>query len=158
MTTTTTEPRGMEWDDPIDVDGDSSFQLLPAGDYVFKVEDVLKLYSRKHNCHQADVKLLVLGDGIHAVVKESFLLREDLKWKIAAFFRSIGLKKHGETYVMDWDAAKGRLGKARIEPDSFEGREGNTIVVNKVKKYYDADAKAPVQAPQPEPQEEELPF
>ncbi len=158
MTVQSKEPKALGWDDPITNDGEAGFTLLNEGDYIFRVETVLRMFSQKHDCPQAEVKLLILGDGVHSTMKESFLLRSDLEWKIAAFFRSIGLKKHGQPYVMDWNAAVGRLGKAHVVQDSFVGREGKDIKVNKIKRYYDADENNVAAPAAAEAEQEDMPF
>jgi hypothetical protein len=61
-----------------------------------------------------------------------------MEWKISAFFRAVGLKKHGEKLKMKWDQAIGLKGKAHIT--KTKGNKDD-IFFNNVGNYIDPVAK-----------------
>lgn len=134
-----------DWDDEIQNDGeDREFITLEAGDYEFEVNKYERgRYTPSGNgktppCNQIEVTLAITTkDGI-AYVKDRFPLASTFEWKISGFFRSVGLKKHGEKLRMCWDEAIGCKGKAKIT--KTEGnKEG--LYFNNVDKYIDPIAK-----------------
>ena len=56
----------------------------------------------------------------------------------AAFFRSIGQKKHGEKTVMNWNKVVGSRGKAHFKPREYQ-KDGQTRQVNDVDRFIDYD-------------------
>ena len=55
---------------------------------------------------------------------------------MAAFFRAIGQKKHGEKARMDWNKVVGARGKARFKIREYT-KDGETRQVNEVDRFYD---------------------
>jgi len=112
----------MEYDGVIDTD--DQFVILKKGTYAFKVTSVKKA---RHDgtgginvvCPKVFVEVEFVQSG--ATSREQFFLVQKMKWKLSEFFRSIGLKKHGEPLKMDWDAVTGCTGKAAVEPYTSSG-------------------------------------
>lgn len=141
------------WNDVLDDDGgDNNFFLLPAGEYVFQVEGLKQTQFAGGKsipaCPQAELTLRVYtGDGRSQTVKENIYMHNVVRWKLTAFFRSIGQKKRGETVNMDWSRVKGSWGIAMFEPDEYIGTNGKSYQKNRLTRFEDHDA-AKIQAVQ----------
>ena len=87
----------MTWDDVIENDG-QEYILLPEGDYTFVVTGFERGQfpggQRLSACPKVTVTLLVETEQGTAVTKVDLMLHRNVEWKLAAFFRSIGMKKH----------------------------------------------------------------
>lgn len=134
-----------DWDDTIENDGEQSdFVTLEEGDYEFTVHK----WERGHYtptagaktpaCNQVELTLQIRTKNGDAYVNDKIQLASTMEWKLAAFFRSIGLKKHGEKLKMEWDKINGRKGRAHITktPGKNEG-----VFFNNVARYLDPVAK-----------------
>jgi len=154
----------MDWDDAVETDG-QEYVLLDEGDYNFTVTGFERSRypgsAKIPACNKAALTLnVVTEDGKQANVKCDLMLYRPMEFKIAAFFRSIGQKKHGERMVMNWNAVLGAKGRARFKPRTYINRDGDERQTNDVDRFYDydekffpADEQYPVVADQ-----EELPF
>lgn len=137
--------KAFTWDGPISNDSDNGFTLLKEGDYDYTVQEVEKSYSQKSEAPMAVVTLKVGDDKQSTTVKDYLVLNEKSEWKLSQFFRSIGLKKHGETYYMEWDKVPGASGRCKIKIDEYkktitkdDGTEEEEIrQSNKINRYYD---------------------
>ena len=148
----------LDWDSTIEEDG-SGFVLLPDGDYDFTVSGFER---GQHNgsdkipsCPKALLTLSVETPNGVAEVKDQLILYKTLEWKLSSFFRSIGMKKHGERLVMDWNAVLGAQGRAHFIQRSYIGNDGTTRKANNVAYYMDyipADKRADLDDP------EDIPF
>ena len=118
------DPRIMDWNDSIQDDG-QEFVILPEGEYFFTVSG----FERGHfpgsakipPCNKATLTLDIENDMGAATARTDLILYRTLEWRIASFFRSIGMKKHGEKVVMDWNRVIGARGRAHIKPRSYTG-------------------------------------
>ena len=135
----------LSWDDEIESDG-SDFTLLDEGDYDF----VVKKFERgrfdgsdKMSACPKAILTLQVGDGENqTTVIENLFLNRKAEWKISSFFRSIGLKKHGEKLRMDWNKVVGASGRCRVFVDEFESNKtGKVLKNNKIDKFYDKEDK-----------------
>lgn len=136
---------GLGWNDEISDDG-GEFVLFEEGDYTFKV---LKLEKGSqpptakipNGCNRATLTLQLINseNGETTSIKENLLLLSTMEWKLSAFFRSIGLKKHGEKLVMDWSKVVGACGKATIGIREYVKQDGTTGKSNEVKKFLDPE-------------------
>lgn len=132
----------MEWDSTIEDDGlTGGFILLDEGDYDFTVSGV----ERGHHeaspkipaCNMAIVTLQIETPDDVVEIKEKLILYKTMEWKLSSFFRSIGMKKHGEKLVMNWEAAKGTTGRAHIVQREYTGNDGTIRKTNNVGYYID---------------------
>lgn len=120
------QDRELSWDDEIENDG-KNMQLLPSGEYSFRViNHNKKRYQPKPGakmaaCPMVEVILEVEGKEI----KENLYLLASQEWKLAAFFRAIGQKKHGEKLRMDWNRVNGSTGRCKIKIEEYEKRDGS---------------------------------
>ena len=130
----------MDWDSTIEDDG-TGFVLLEEGDYDFTVTGFER---GQHNgsakipaCPKALLTLSVSTPSGVAEVKESLILYKTMEWKLSSFFRSIGMKKHGERLVMDWNSVLGSAGRAHFIRREYVGNDGLMKKSNGVAYYYD---------------------
>ena len=148
----------LDWDSPIEHDGEE-FVLLPEGNYDFTVTEFQRGRfpgSQKiPACPKAVLTLRITApSGESASVKTDLILWGTLEWKIAAFFRSIGQKKHGETFRPNWDAIKGAKGRASVGIRTYINKNNKEVKVNDIEKFLDptSDVQAkPAAAPAPQP-------
>lgn len=125
------------WDDTISYDGDD-YILLKEGDYNFEVTGLEHGRASTDDAPMAILKLKVTGDnGESTTVTDRIALRGKLEWKISQFFRSLGMKKHGEKFKMNWDAVVGRKGRCRVGINEYKGKDGTDRKNNKIQRYYD---------------------
>ena len=134
----------LDWDDAIESDG-QEFVTLEEGDYNFTVTGFERGRfpggAKIPACNKASLTLQVrTADGI-AVIHTDLLLYRSLEWRISAFFRCIGQKKHGERLVMDWNKVIGSRGRAHFKPRTYTDRDGNERTANDVDRFYDWDEK-----------------
>lgn len=140
------ETKVFDWDDEIEYDGeDRSFVTLEEGDYEF---EVIK-FERGHytplanaktpECNLAKITIKIESKEGDCIITDTFPLASTMEWKISAFFRSIGLKKHGEKLKMKWQESIGCKGKAHIT--KTQGTKNDGVYFNNVKKYIDPVAK-----------------
>lgn len=111
-----------DWDDEIVNDGEEvSFVTLEEGDYEFEVTKFERgtytpsSTAKTPPCNQAIMTLKVGTDSGDCYLTEKFPLASTMEWKIAAFFRSVGLKKHGEPLKMCWQESIGCKGHAHVK-------------------------------------------
>lgn len=134
--------RIMDWNDTIQDDG-REFIILPEGDYYFTVTDFERARfpgsAKIPACNKATLSLDIDNDQGIATARVDLILYRTLEWRIASFFRSIGMKKHGEQVVMDWTKVVGARGKAHIKPRSYTGKNGEERQVNNVESFIDCD-------------------
>ena len=69
------------------------------------------------------------------------ILNRVVEFRISAFFRCIGQKKHGERLVIDWNRVVGSRGRAHFKPRTYTDRDGNERQANDVDRFYDYDEK-----------------
>lgn len=135
------EVKVLDWDDEIEDDGNSgSFVTLEEGDYQFEVTKFERGHytpkpgAKTPACNQANITLKIETANGNAYVTDKFPLATTMEWKISAFFRSVGLKKHGEKLRMRWNEAIGLKGRAHITKD--EGSKGG-VFFNNIDYYID---------------------
>jgi len=131
----------MNWDDVLDNDG-QEFIVLPEGDYVFTVTSFERGQfpggPKIPPCPKATLMLTVdCAESGVAMARVDLMLYRTVEWKIAAFFRCIGLKKHGEKAAMDWSRVVGARGKAHFRPREYTTRDGEIRTVNDVVRFID---------------------
>lgn len=120
------------WDD--EIEKDDQFVTLEEGDYDFTVANFERgLQDKTEKLPQCPKAIITLKVG-DATITENFALCGAMEWKISAFFRAIGMKKHGEKLRMDWQGSIGKTGRCHIV--KTPGKNSNAIF-NNVSKYYD---------------------
>ena len=140
----------MDWGDTIENDG-KDYIVLPEGDYTFTVRSFERGRfpggPKLPACPKAVILMDVDSEQGQAEAKVDLILYRSLEWKLAAFFRCIGQKKHGEPLVMNWDRVTGSRGRAHFKPRPFTGKNGNEMQANDVERFYDYDEKLMTSTP-----------
>lgn len=136
----------LDWDTEVSNDGAlGAYIVLPEGDYKFtvtKFERIIWKGSAKipAGAKCASYTLTVNTDDGEAVCRCDIPLHTSLEWKISAFFRSIGMKKHGEKIKPDWEGALNKEGMAHFAPR--EWTDGSGKKSNEVDYFLDYDEEA----------------
>ena len=127
------------WEDEVE---ESSFELLPDGDYIFTVSTWEKAYweptkpdSKVGACQQANIEISIDWVNSAGQKKTNKLVHRLKLWRsldflIYQFFESIGLRKKGDgSQRMPWDQIVGKSGVCQIghHTDS-KGSEYNDII------------------------------
>ncbi len=130
----------IDWDSAIE--NDSTFSLIPEGDYTFTV---VKFERARHegsaklpSCHKAVLGLNVVGtDGAHGYITHNLFLHSSTEGLICAFFTAIGQRKHGEKLVPRWHELVGSTGACQVGLRTYTKRDGSTAQSNEIKRFYD---------------------
>lgn len=128
------------WDDVIENDG-TPLIVLDEGVYEFTVKgferDSFPGSEKLPPCPKAALTLQVtVPEGV-AIIHVDLLLCKRMEWRLSAFFRSIGMKKHGERLVMDWSKVKDSFGHAHFRPREYIDADGNVRTTNELVKFLD---------------------
>lgn len=131
--------RELAWDDTIEKE--SSFTLLPAGEYDFTVKSFERgRYEPGPNaklppCNMATVTLEVTDGELSALVENRFFLHSRCEGMLCEFFLAIGQRKHGEPLKMNWPSVPGSRGRCKIGVRTWKGKDGGDMQSNEVKKF-----------------------
>jgi hypothetical protein len=147
--------RELDWEDEIQQDGED-FILLPDGEYEFEVIEVTRMRYPGGDyyppCPKAVAKMKVTTPQGASIFSEHLFLHTKGEYRLCAFFKAIGLRKHGEKLRMQWNSVVGRRGRAEICIDEYIDKNGAKRQSNKVRKFLDpAKAGAASTAPQATP-------
>ena len=130
-----------DWDSEIESDGPEYVTGQP-GDYSFTVTKVERQQYQGNidnggkipPCAMALVMGTIDVPKGTATFRERLYLCKSFEWKLSAFFRCLGMKKHGEKLRMNFNEAVGKKGMAK-----FGIREYNGQTYNQIEQYYDYD-------------------
>lgn len=132
--------RAFDWNDVIE--NDSSFTMLPAGNYPFTV----KAFERGEfagsdkmpPCKKAVLTLEIDGGMLGSTeITENLYLHSRAEWKLCQFFLAIGQRKKGEQLRMNWSTVPGSRGMCEIEINKYKNRNGEDRENNRVKAFLD---------------------
>lgn len=137
----------LDWNARIEDDGSGEFTLLPPGEYAFRVTSLEYQRSNASNAPMAKVTLEVDYEGELVNVYDYLVLTKKAEWKLCSFFRSIGMKKHGEPFVMNWSRVVGAMGRAKMYVEKYTKKDGTDGESNKVKHYIDSPGAVPAAPP-----------
>lgn len=132
----------MTWNSTISKE--SEFVNLEPGTYEFMVANLEKsIFENDTEKIPAGTPMAKLTlrfttpDGRTADIFENLFLIKTQEWKLCQFFTCIGLKKHGEDFVMNWDKVLGRRGTAEVAKRTYTNRKGEEKTVTSVKNFLD---------------------
>lgn len=129
------------WDDVIEKD-DQQYPKL-EGEYNFTVTAFERGRfpgsAKLPPCNKATLTLSVPSDQGTATVYTDLIMHTSLEWKISGFFRSLGMKKHGERLKMDWGAVVGKQGRAKFYQRPYKTQSGEERTANDIDKFIDYD-------------------
>lgn len=137
----------LDWDSEIEDDSEgSSVVILKEGEYDFYVKEFNRTRfngsTKVPACNKAELVLEIETPEGVALCWENLLLVKKLEWKMSAFFRSIGQKKHGEVLKPDWSKVVGSKGRAYFKPETYTNKEGEERQKNTLVRYIDTDGSA----------------
>ncbi len=120
----------LDWDS--EISADSSFTLLPEGEYPFKIVDFQRGYynggDKLPACPKAELKIEIDGGEQGTVtVNHNLFISRKTEGLLCEFFTSIGLKKHGEPLKMNWQLVPGATGRCKVGIRQYNGNEYNEI-------------------------------
>lgn len=125
----------LDWDSELENDG-QQYVIVPPADYTFTVTDVergnFNGSDKLPPCKMVTIKGTIDTDLGNATFQENLYLVRKQEWKLSAFFRCIGMKKHGEKLRMEWNKVPGSRGKAKFKNELYKG---NTY--NRIDQFYD---------------------
>lgn len=151
----------LDWTDAIEDDG-QEYILLPEGDYDFTVHSLergtFNGSAKMRACNKAIITLLVQTDKGVASVRFDLIMNKMMEWRISAFFRCIGLKKHGEKLRMDWSKVCDSKGRAHFKPRTYRDNNGNERQINDVVRFYDPEPEKTRNADSAVSSDDDLPF
>ena len=135
------------WDGTVTQEGES-FVLLPEGDYSFRIQ---KLERGRFNgsqkmtsCPIAKLELYISdGKGNEGIIHHDIFLHSFKEREISNFFISIGQKKKGQPFQMNWNNVVGASGKCKVVVNKWLGNDGQEKKNNKIIKFYDPTENAP---------------
>ena len=125
---TSAQGRELGWED--EIQQESSYILLPEGDYRFTVE---RFDRARHDgsgkippCNKAIVFIRVFGmDGSSVLLQENLFLHTMMEWKLSEFFASIGMKQKGQAARMNWQEVNGKSGICHVIIREYDKRDGS---------------------------------
>lgn len=128
------------FDSVIENEGES-YVVLPEGDYPFVVKDFQRGNfpgsAKIPPCLKAIITVEVITEAGKATVKFDLMLAKIMEWKLCAFFRSIGQKKHGEPLKPNWNKVVGSVGKAHFKQREWTNDKGETKISNDLDYFID---------------------
>lgn len=138
------------WDD--EIIEESSFIILPAGDYSFTVK---KFEKGRHSgsekippCNKAIVTFTVKSpDGRSVDIQENYLLHRKMEWKLSEFFAAVGMKSENERIRMQWSPELiGKQGMCKIIVHEYV-KNGESRQINRIESLYPSYSQPNAQQP-----------
>lgn len=140
--------REMDWEESLDESMDKSgFVVLPPGNYPFTIKGFARKRSKGSEkippspMAEVEVEVKNPDTGDSVTMRHFLVLHTKLAWKLAEFFRSIGARKHGESYVMDWSKVPGSTGICKVAGRRWQAKDGTWKDGNEIDRFMDPDAK-----------------
>ncbi len=137
------------------------FILLPEGDFPFMVQGIEKATYTGNSekigkgCPMVTLEIVIMSPKGNTSVRDNLYLNSNMEWKLSSFFRSVGMKKHGQKFKMDFSSNLiGKTGLCHIRQETWTDREGKERISNRIDKYLDNNA---AQAPS-KPDMSDMPF
>jgi len=134
----------MDWEDSLSNDG-NELVLLEEGDYNFVVTNFERGRfpggQKIPACNKATITVQITSDNGLTSIKFDLLLHRSVEWKLSAFFRCIGQKKHGEKVTMNWNKVVGSQGRAHVTQRKYTNNYGEEKTINDISRFIDFDPK-----------------
>ncbi|WP_373790635.1 hypothetical protein [Jeotgalibaca porci] len=117
---------------------ESTFVLLPAGEYQFTVTGMeRKIYDGKsqnipNGAPYAELSIKISGEAGSTTIKERLYMMKKFQWKLTEFFSAIGQTPViGQPFNPNWSLVVGSQGRAKVEINNYiskgEERQNNQI-------------------------------
>ena len=141
----------LSWDSQITKE--SSFTLLDAGEYEFKVVKMERGQyqpSEKSSIRdvspQAELHIKIFGgEQGNTTVIERLILHTKTEFKISEFFIAIGQKQPGQPLTPNWNYVVGATGRCEIEVNEYTKKDGNQSKNNRITRFLEP-SQQPAQA------------
>lgn len=122
--------KALSWDAEIE-DTSDEFKVLQPGEYDFMVTKMDREQfdgsAKMPPCPKASIVLEVESEEGKSRVFDNLFLTQKSEWKIAQFFRCLGLIEKGYKGRVPWDKVIGARGKCQLKVDSYNGKERNRV-------------------------------
>lgn len=136
--------RAFGWDDT--VQNDSTFEVLPEGDYNFTVKAFERAYhdgsAKLSPCNKAIMKIEVTDGERTSTLDHNLYLHSKTEGLICAFFNAVGMRKHGQPFKMDFPGAVGKTGRCKVGIRKWTGNNGQTMESNQITRFYEPEETA----------------
>ena len=126
--------REFGWDETIEKD--SSFVVVPEGDYNFRI---VNFQRGRHNgsdklpaCNKAILTIELWNGSNRTTIDHNLFLHQRTEGLLCEFFTACGLRQHGEKFKMAWDRVVGCTGTCKVGVRKYNGNDYNDI-----KKFYE---------------------
>lgn len=126
--------RAFDWDDSIE--NDSSFVIVPEGDYNFRV---VNFQRGNHGgsdklppCKKAILTIELWNGSNRTTIDHNLFLHSKCEGLLCEFFTAIGQRQHGEKLKPKWDQIIGSTGTCKVAVRKYNGNDYNDI-----KKFYE---------------------
>lgn len=133
--------REYDWNDIIE--NDSTFEILPEGDYDFTV---ISFERARHNgseklppCNKAVLTIRVSNGEKTGTIFYNLFLHTKTEGMLCAFFTAIGHRKKGEQLRMDWSRVTGAKGRCKVGIRKWTGNNGQEMTSNDIVRFYEPD-------------------
>ena len=133
--------REFDWNDIIE--NDSTFEILPEGDYDFTV---ISFERARHNgseklppCNKAVLTIRVSNGEKTGTIFYNLFLHTKTEGMLCAFFTAIGHRKKGEQLRMDWSRVTGAKGRCKVGIRKWTGNNGQEMTSNDIVRFYEPD-------------------
>ena len=127
--------------DPDDVIRNDGLEYVKEGSYAFMITDIGgRMFAGSEKTPRCpEIVLTALVDTDVGIVESKIYLQlyRSLEWKLADFFRCIGLKKPGEPMKMDWEKTIGCTGRAYFCPESYFDKYNQKRIALNLVKFFD---------------------
>lgn len=137
------EVKFFSFDSEIEQDA-PEFILLPEGDFPFMIQGIEKATYTGNSekigkgCPMVVLEIVIRSPKGNTSVKDKLYLSSTMEWKLSSFFRSIGMKKHGQKFKMDFSPnIIGKEGLCHIKQETWVGDDGKERTSNRIDKYLD---------------------
>ena len=131
--------REMGWNEAIQ--HDSEFQLLPEGDYNFRVEKFERARhpgsQRLPACNKAILTIKLWNGELKSTIEHNLFLHSKCEGLLCEFFTAIGQRKRGETLVPRWGEVIGATGTCKVIISKWDGNDGRERQSNDIKRFYE---------------------
>jgi len=116
----------LDWNSEIQKEEQEERVVLPEGDAIFTVVELSQGTSSRTGHPMARLKLRLKSDDGETVTTENLVLADSCRWKLWAFFKSIGQAKPADDSVQPrWHEVIGATGRCRItiEDGEYKGKQ-----------------------------------
>ena len=128
-----------QWDDTIiptdGVEESRGYGPLPAGIYGAEIIAFKEGRNFDDTCNQAELSIKVISTKGTRTLPDWINLTDNLLWKIFHLFTSAKMRKHGETFQMNWKGLVGKTVFVVLKQEQYTTKAGVQDTRNKIYTY-----------------------